>query len=482
MVEHGNHRDESRRRTRTRFAPSPTGLLHLGNLRTALFNALLARRDGGDFVLRIEDTDVQRLHPESVQRLGEDLRWLGLEWQEGPEVEGSHGPYVQSARQAIYADYYVQLEAADLAYPCFCTEQELERSRRAQRVAGKAPRYAGTCAHLSMAERQARLDRGLQPTLRFRVPRGRSIAFEDRVRGVQRFATDDIGDFIIRRASSAPAFFFSNAVDDALMDITHVLRGEDHLTNTPRQLLLLEALGLDAPSYGHISMIVGDDGAPLSKRNGSRSVGELREAGFLPEAVLNHLARLGHAFEDNTLLGLDRLANGFALERLGRAPARFDAGQLTHWQREALHALSHERMAEWVVWAAGDMLPAQQRDAFIATVRENVQFPEDVRRWCRVLFQGVPEPDAETLGWLTEAGPAFFQAAAEAGGDWPAVTAAVNAATGVKGKRLFMPLRLALTGLPHGPELPAIHALLGATEAQRRFRLAARRAAAAATQ
>ncbi len=472
------HQHDASQKPRTRFAPSPTGLLHLGNLRTALFNALLARRDGGDFVLRIEDTDVERSRAEYVQALCEDLRWLGLDWQEGPEVEGIHRPYAQSARQPVYEAYYEQLEAADLAYPCFCTERELELSRRSQRAAGKAPRYAGTCAHLSTEERQARRDRGLVPTLRFRVPGGRSVTFTDHVRGPQRFDTDDIGDFIIRRADGTPAFFFSNAVDDALMGITHVLRGEDHLTNTPRQLLLLEALGLGAPSYAHISMITGDDGAPLSKRNGSRAVSELREAGFLPEAVVNHLARLGHTYEDNALLSLDGLSAGFDLARLGRAPARFDESQLRHWQREALHALPDERMRQWMRDAAGELLPADREAAFMATVRDNVQFPGDVCQWCHILFDDVPEPDAGALAWLQQAGPAFFQAAADAGGDWQAIAGAVKEATGAKGKQLFMPLRLALTGLNHGPELPDIHGLLGEDEARRRFLQAARRAAA----
>jgi len=235
--------------TKTRFAPSPTGLLHLGNVRTALFNALLARRQKGRFLLRIEDTDRERSRPEYVAALLEDLRWLGLDWQEGPAVGGPHEPYAQSTREAIYSQYYRQLESTERVYPCFCTPAELALNppaelalnRKAQLAAGRPPRYPGTCARLSEVERQARLERGLQPTLRFRVPVGRTIEFSDLVRGPQRFASDDIGDFVIRRADGTPQFFFANAVDDALMEVTHVLRGEDHLANTPRQLLLLEA-------------------------------------------------------------------------------------------------------------------------------------------------------------------------------------------------------------------------------------------------
>lgn len=277
---------------KTRFAPSPTGLLHLGNVRTALFNALYARHGGGVFLLRIEDTDLERSRGEYILSLMEDMHWLGLDWQEGPEADDTHGPYAQSQRGEIYRRYFDELEEQGLAYPCFCSQRELELSRKTQLASGRPPRYAGTCAHLTAEERQKRLDKGIQPTLRFRVENGAVVQFNDLVRGPQAFPTDDIGDFVIRRAEGSAAFFFSNAIDDALMDVTHVLRGEDHLTNTPRQILLQQALGLATPHYGHISMIVGADGAPLSKRTGSRSVRELREAGYLPLAVVNYLARL----------------------------------------------------------------------------------------------------------------------------------------------------------------------------------------------
>ncbi|MGB2971901.1 MAG: glutamate--tRNA ligase, partial [Candidatus Competibacter sp.] len=326
---------------KTRFAPSPTGFLHLGNVRTALFNALLARRDGGQFLLRIEDTDRERSRAEFVDALLEDLRWLGLDWREGPEVGGPQAPYAQSERTAIYARYYRRLEGSEQSYPCFCTPAELALSRKAQLAAGRPPRYTGTCARLGADERQARLERGLQPTLRFRVPAGRAVEFTDLVRGPQRFASDDIGDFVIRRADGTPQFFFANAVDDALMGITQVLRGEDHLANTPRQLLLLEALALSAPRYGHLALIVGADGGPLSKRAGDLSIRELRASGYLPEAVLNYLARLGHAYARDVWMAPEVLAAEFSTAHLGRAPARYDEAQLLHWQSEAVqHAAS----------------------------------------------------------------------------------------------------------------------------------------------
>ena len=268
----------------TRFAPSPTGSLHLGNARTALFNFLLARQLGGQFLLRIEDTDLERSAERYLAELIDDLHWLGLGWDAGPDIGGAHEPYRQSQRNAIYAEYFARLATSGLVYPCYCTPLELEVSRRAQLAAGRPPRYAGTCRELSAGERDAKLAGGLKPSLRFRVPQGRSVEFHDFVRGAQRFASEDIGDFIVRRADGNAAFFFCNALDDALMGVTHVLRGDDHLTNTPRQILLLEALGLDIPQYGHVALLTGMDGAPLSKRHGSVSVREFRERGFLPQA------------------------------------------------------------------------------------------------------------------------------------------------------------------------------------------------------
>ena len=256
---------------RTRFAPSPTGLLHLGNARTALFNFLIAQAAGGRFLLRIEDTDVARGHDKYVEALQEDLRWLGLDWQEGAGLGGDHGPYLQSERRSLYDNYFAALEAAHRAYPCFCTPQELDMERKSQLAAARPPRYSGRCYRLSADDAAARLAAGMPATLRFHVDEGQTVEFEDRVRGPQRFATDDIGDFVIRRSSGAAAFFFSNAVDDALMEIHLVVRGDDHLSNTPRQILILRALGLPVPGYAHIGLVVASGGAPLSKREIGRA-------------------------------------------------------------------------------------------------------------------------------------------------------------------------------------------------------------------
>ncbi len=456
-----------------RFAPSPTGYLHLGNVRTALFNALLARRWGGRFLLRIEDTDQERSRPEYVAALLEDLRWLGLDWWEGPEVGGAHGPYAQSERTAIYAEYYRRLESTGQAYPCFCAPAELALNRKAQLAAGRPPRYAGPCTRLSADERQERLDRGLQPTLRFRVPLGRTVEFTDRVRGPQRFASDDIGDFVIRRADGSPQFFFANAVDDALMGITHVLRGEDHLTNTPRQLLLLEALGLPAPEYGHLALIVGTDGGPLSKREGDLSLRELRAAGYLPEALLNYLARLGHAYDRDEWMEPAELATDFAPEHLGRAPARYDPAQLLHWQSEAVRRADPERLWDWMGAAVHQQVSPDSRDDFIATVRPNIRFPADAHFWAERLFGAGLIPSDDGRAVIAAAGPAFFvhalAAYAQHGAALQPLVEDMKRRTGLKGKHLFMPLRAALTGETHGPELARVLDLMAPERVRHRL-------------
>jgi len=459
---------------KTRFAPSPTGYLHLGNVRTALFNALLARHGNGSFVLRIEDTDQERSRPEYVAALLEDLRWLGLDWQEGPDIGGPCAPYAQSERAAIYAEYYQRLEAAEQVYPCFCTPAELALSRKAQRATGRPPRYAGTCARLSENERQARLERGLQPTLRFRTPTGRIIEFTDLVRGPQRFASDDIGDFIIRRADGTPQFFFANAVDDALMGITQVLRGEDHLTNTPRQLLLLDALGLSAPEYGHLALIVGVDGGPLSKREGDLSLRELRAAGYWPEALLNYLARLGHHYAQDGWMELAELAAGFATEHLGRAPARYDETQLLHGQAEAVRHAAPERLWAWMGAAVHELVAPTCRDEFIVTVRPNIRFPAEAAFWAERFFGAADLSLSEdSRAVIVAAEPGFFSYAlaayVEQGAAYQPLVEALKQRTGVKGKNLFMPLRAALTGETHGPELARILALLPPETVRRRL-------------
>lgn len=458
---------------KTRFCPSPTGYLHLGNARTALFNILLAKEQKGIFLLRIEDTDKERSKSEYVTALMEDLHWLGLDWQEGPEEDMGHGPYYQSERQAIYDEYYHLLEKQGKAYPCFCTEEELAIMRKVQRASGRPPRYAGTCYGLSFEEIQQKLSGGLKPTLRFHVPNDVMIEFQDMVRGLQRFSSHDIGDFIIRRTDGTSPFMFCNAIDDAMMGVTHALRGEDHLANTPRQILILRALNLSIPQYGHISLIMGQDGSPLSKRHGSRSIRELREAGFFPQAVNNYMARLGHYYEDDSYMNLAELANKFALTHLGRAPARFDFSQLLRWQQEAIAHQDNTTLWNWMGKNVSKIVPAELQTQFIDTIKHNISFPEDAEKWARIFFERefTMHPDI-----AKNAGTHFFATAILAvklyQQDFKSISDYLQTELSVKGKMLFQPLRMALTGELHGPEMAAIFKILPVAEIEVRFQQA----------
>jgi glutamyl-tRNA synthetase len=460
----------------TRFAPSPTGYLHLGNARTALVNFLAARKAGGRFILRIEDTDAARSEDAYLQSLLTELRWLGLDWDEGPDVGGPTGPYQQSERTALYDQWLAKLDAADLTYPCYCTPTELNISRRNQLAAGKPPRYAGTCRDLTAQQRTERSARGLQPTLRFRVPNGKTIQFNDVVHGEQRFLSDDIGDFIVRRADGSSAFFFSNAIDDALMGVTLVLRGDDHLANTPRQLMLLEAFNLPAPRYGHMAMMLGMDGAPLSKRHGSTSLHEFRERGFLPQALRNQLIRLGHSLLHDVYLDDAALIQAFEPTRLGRAPARFDETQLLHWQKEAVARLSADELQAWVASELPANLTAAERVAFCQSIKHNLVHPADIRPWLQVVFGELEQPSADAQTAIKQAGAEFFSASlnslAKVGADLKPLTKDLAQSTGRKGPELFMPLRAALTGHTHGPELGPLLPLLGLDKVRARLEAA----------
>jgi nondiscriminating glutamyl-tRNA synthetase len=331
---------------RVRFAPSPTGQLHVGNARTALFNWLLARGHGGTFILRIEDTDFERSTTQSATAILEDLRWMGLTWDEGVEVGGDHGPYHQSERLHIYRAYIVELMASGHAYHCFCSAGQLETDREAALKAGKPPKYVGRCRNISKADARRRIDNGEKAVVRFRVPDDREVVFNDIVRGEVRFATDVIGDPVLVRSDGIPAYNYAVVVDDALMAITHVIRGEDHISNTPRQILLYEAFGWTPPAFAHVSLVMGPDHSPLSKRHGATSVAEFRARGYLPEALTNYLALLGWSpGQGEELLPLEDLARRFRLEDVGHAAGVFDIDKLAWVNRHYLKQADPDRLA-----------------------------------------------------------------------------------------------------------------------------------------
>ncbi|OGT98782.1 MAG: glutamate--tRNA ligase [Gammaproteobacteria bacterium RIFOXYB2_FULL_38_6] len=443
---------------KTRFAPSPTGVMHLGNVRTALFNWLFTQSQSGTFLLRIEDTDLERSKQEYTDGILRDLKWLGLTWQEGPEAGGKNGPYFQSARQKIYDQYYDHLLEQNLAYPCFCSEEQLIRSRNLQRAAGKPPRYTGTCRHLTKEQIEEKIKQGLKPVLRFKIPEGET-EFDDLVRGVQKFQNNDIGDFIIRRANGSSPFMFCSCIDDALMGVTHILRGEDHLTNTPRQIMILQALKLFVPHYGHITLIVGHDGSPLSKRHGSLSIHDLREQGYLAEAIINYLARLGHHYENDALMSSAELAENFKLENLNKSPARFDMQQLNYWQKEAVHSLTINDAEIWLSDVLKKFVPENRKELFLNTVLPNIRFPLEAMHWAEIIFTdklfSLKDDDQKkiSLQFLEMLKNNLTQ-------DYQTLIQTLKTQLNLKGKDLFEPLRLVFTGEEHGPELKQILELM----------------------
>jgi len=462
----------------TRFAPSPTGALHPGNARTALFSFLMARHAGGRFILRVEDTDRERGSDDFVAAQLQDLAWLGLDWDAGPDRDDGRGPYRQSVRSAIYAGLFERLERENHAYPCYCTPAELDIARKTQLAAGEPPRYPGTCRALDAAARAARVAAGRKPGLRFAIPGPELIRFDDLVRGPQAVESATLGDFLVRRADGGAMFFFCNAVDDSLMGVTQVLRGDDHLSNTPRQLLVLRALGLTAPRYGHLPLLLDASGAPQSKRRGSITVGELRQRGYFASAVGNYLLRLGHHGAPDDWIEPADFARHFHADRLGRAPAHFDPAQLDRWQREAVRRLDGDGAVNWLAPVFPPDWPHALRRAVAGLLQGNVLLPADAREWIAVLSGELPPLAPEARNAIVEAGPAFFDAAlasfAEAGADLRALADRLKARTGRKGASLYMPLRFALTGRHDGPELAALLAAIPAALVRDRLAGAAR--------
>ena len=326
---------------RVRFAPAPTGNLHVGGARTALFNYLFARRHKGAFVLRLEDTDAARSSEEYYRSIVDALKWLGLEWDEGPEAEGKYGPYRQSERRAVYDEYLAKLRGAGSAYDCFCTTEELEERRGQMREAGLAPRYDGRCADLSPRDRELFASRGVPPCVRFRLPEGADLAYDDLIRGRVDIRVEDLDDFVIARPDGSPTYNFVCAVDDATMAISHVIRGEDHISNTPRQLAVARALGFEPPVFAHVPLILGPDKSRLSKRHGAKAVLEYEEEGYLAEALVNFLALLGWSYDDEReLFTLKDLKKYFSLERVGKKGAVFDVDKLRWMNGVYLRGLS----------------------------------------------------------------------------------------------------------------------------------------------
>jgi glutamyl-tRNA synthetase/nondiscriminating glutamyl-tRNA synthetase len=459
---------------RVRFAPSPTGKLHVGNARTALFNWLLARGHGGTFILRIEDTDAERSTVQSESSMIDDLRWLGLDWDEGPDRGGPHGPYRQSERTALYAEHARRLLDSGRAYYCFCSKAQLDADREAAVAAGRPARYAGTCRHITPAAAAARIAAGERPAVRFRVPDEHEVRFTDAVRGEVRFHTDVIGDPVIVRAEGTPAYNFAVVIDDALMEVTQVIRGEDHISNTPRQILLYEALGFTPPAFAHLSLVMGPDHTPLSKRHGATSVAEFRARGYLPEALVNYLALIGWSpGHDEELLPIAEMARRFSLAAVGLSAGVFDEEKLAWVNRHYLKTADPARLAALALpyLRAGGVAIGDTPDAldYLASVipiaTGSVDRLDQVPGRLAVLFsysveQALADPAIgeemrhEQARAVVTALAAELAAAPRLDRDrFRSAANAVKAQTGQKGKALFHPIRVALTGRVEGPEL-----------------------------
>ncbi len=468
---------------RVRFAPSPTGLLHVGNARTALFNWLLARGTGGRFVLRIEDTDAERSTEASATAILDDLRWLGLDWDEGPDTGGPYGPYRQSERLALYREHAARLLDSGAAYRCFCTSADLDAGRERAVAAGQVSRYAGTCRTLTSDEATARAVAGEPCAVRFRVPDVPSVTFDDQVRGSITVDAALLGDFVLLRQNGLPAYNFAVVVDDALMAISDVIRGEDHVSNTPRQVLLYEALGYQPPRFAHVSLVMGPDHAPLSKRHGATSVSEFREQGVLPEALVNYLALIGWSpGNDEELLPIEELARRFRVGAVNRSAGVFDPAKLAwmnrHYQRVADPARLTALLMPVLERAGYVTAPTEAARAFVAgllpVVSGAVDRLADAPERLRGIFE-YPQNDAlrqvaahlvsetpQAVDVVTSLARALSGHARLTRESFREVAQLVREQTGTKGRPLFHTIRVVLTGLDSGPEfdllVPAIEA------------------------
>jgi nondiscriminating glutamyl-tRNA synthetase len=468
---------------RVRYAPSPTGHLHIGGARTALFNYLFARHHNGKFIVRIEDTDIERNVEGGEQSQLENLKWLGIEYDESIDKDGGYGPYRQTERLDIYRKYANELLEKGYAYKCFCTPEELEQEREAQKAAGiAAPQYSGKCRHLT-PEQVAQLEAEGKPyTIRIKVPEGKVYEFEDMVRGKVVFESKDIGDWVIVKANGIPTYNFAVVIDDHLMKITHVFRGEEHLSNTPKQLMIYEYLGWEPPKYGHMTLIVNENRKKLSKRDESiiQFVSQYKELGYLPEAMFNFFALLGWSPEgEEEIFTKEELIKIFDVSRLSKSPSMFDKQKLTWMNNQYIKKLDLDRLVDLALphLIKAGRLPENMSDEqkqwarnLIALYQEQMSYGAEIVELSELFFKEDIEYNDEAKAVLAEEQvPEVLKAFLEEVKnletfDAEAIKTAIKAvqkATGQKGKKLFMPIRVATTGQTHGPELPLALQLLG---------------------
>ncbi|WP_438313601.1 glutamate--tRNA ligase [Sporosarcina sp. FA9] len=467
---------------RVRYAPSPTGHLHIGNARTAMFNYLYARNKGGKFIIRIEDTDGKRNIEGGEESQLTYLKWLGIDWDESVDVGGDYGPYRQSERNDLYKKLYDELLEKELAYKCYCTSEELEAEREVQSAKSEMPRYSGKCRNLTAEERAALEVEGREPSIRFAVPAGKTYTFNDIVKEEVSFESDGIGDFVIVKKDGIPTYNYAVAVDDHYMEITHVLRGDDHISNTPRQQMIYEAFGWEAPEFGHMTLIVNESRKKLSKRDESiiQFIEQYEELGYLPEAIFNFIVLLGWSPEgEEEIFSKDELISIFDANRLSKSPAVFDKNKLEWMNNQYIKKLSLEQVIELAlphlqksgalpeeltneqtVWAHDLIALYHDQLSFGAEIielsaqffKEDIEYDESSQE----VLAGEQVPEVMTSLKKQLENLEVFDAASIKD-----AIKAVQKETGHKGKNLFMPTRVVTTGQTNGPELPAAIALIG---------------------
>lgn len=466
---------------RVRFAPSPTGPLHIGGARSALFNYLLVKKYNGTFVVRIEDTDIERSSRASEEVILDSLHWLGINWDEGINADNTghdHGPYRQTERLDIYNEYVEKLFASGHVYKCYCSEEELEAEREMLMAQGDTPRYLGKCRNLTQAQEAQQIAEGRKPVVRFRVPEEETIVVNDLVRGEVSFEANGMGDYVIVKSDGIPTYNFAVVIDDTTMNITHVVRGEEHLSNTPRQILIYNALNIPAPKFAHISLILGKDRTKMSKRHGSTSVVNYKELGYLPEALINFLALLGWAPEgEEEIFTIEQIIEKFSLDRVAKNPAVFDLEKLKWMNGLYIRNLSEEEYLSHVIpfineaEIGADL--AQNKDWInlaALTVRNYLSCFSEVNDHLKLFVNNDISPENEEAAEILqdEDLPRLCEAflAKLAGNnvkpeDAKKMLKELTKELGLPGKKVFMPLRVALTGQVHGPDLDKIISLVG---------------------
>jgi glutamyl-tRNA synthetase len=469
---------------RVRFAPSPTGFLHIGNARTAVANFIIATKEKAEYILRIEDTDIERSSKESEDSILSDLKWLGIKWTEGPDCGGDFGPYRQSERYDIYQEYTDKLMSIGSAYHCYCSKEELDDIRKDDEAQKKVFVYQGKCRNLSADDKKKFESKGRKPTVRFRVPDNESIKVNDLIKGEIVFNSENIGgDFIIVRSDGHPIYNYIVIIDDMLMNITHVIRGEDHLSNTPKQICIAKALNLPSPQYAHLPLILGSDRSKLSKRHGITSVELYRKEGYLPESLMNYLSTLGWASDTGEeILSIDQISSQFELSSLGKSAAVFDFQKLKWMNAIYIRSYPLDKLTDLMIpyiketGINTDKVERNILETAVNILKGNCEILSDIKKIIGMLLLDINEQDEDCDKLLREEDSVkLIKAASEIFDSVPeenftaSLLNSIKEKSGFKGKKLFHPVRAMLTGRLNGPELDIAIPVIGREKCRKRI-------------